>query len=82
MLDGEGSPEEVAVSRDLIQISDSGAIEAEVEAVLIANPDALSKIREGDMKPFGFLVGQVMRATSGKADPKLVNEILRRRAAE
>jgi aspartyl-tRNA(Asn)/glutamyl-tRNA(Gln) amidotransferase subunit B len=82
VLDGEGSPEEVAAARDLIQISDSGAIEAEVEAVLTANPDALSKIREGDMKPFGFLVGQVMRATSGKADPKLVNEILRRRAAE
>ncbi len=82
VLEGEGSPEEVAAARDLIQISDSGALEAEVDAVLQANPDALEKIRSGDMKPFGFLVGQVMRATSGKADPKLVNEILRQRASE
>jgi aspartyl-tRNA(Asn)/glutamyl-tRNA(Gln) amidotransferase subunit B len=82
VLDGEGTPEEVAAARDLIQVSDSGAIEEEVEAVLEANPDALEKIRAGDMKPFGFLVGQVMRATSGKADPKIVNEILRKRAAQ
>jgi aspartyl-tRNA(Asn)/glutamyl-tRNA(Gln) amidotransferase subunit B len=81
-LAGEGSPEQIAEARDLIQVSDAGAIEAEVEAVLAANPDALEKIQAGDMKPFGFLVGQVMRATSGKADPKIVNEILRNRAAQ
>ena len=82
VLDGEGSPAEVAVARDLIQMSDGAAIEAEVDAVLESNPDALEKIRSGDMKPFGFLVGQVMRATSGKADPKVVNEILRNRASQ
>ncbi len=82
VLDGEGSPGEVATARDLIQMSDGAAIEVEVDAVLDSNPDALEKIRSGDMKPFGFLVGQVMRATSGKADPKVVNEILRNRASQ
>lgn len=80
VLDGEGSPQEIAAARDLIQISDTAALDAEVDAVLAANPDAHEKIRSGDMKPFGFLVGQVMRSTGGKADPKLVNELLRRRA--
>ena len=82
VLDGEGSPGEVATARDLIQMSDGAAIEVEVDAVLDSNPDALEKIRSGDMKPFGFLVGQVMRATSGTADPKVVNEILRNRASQ
>lgn len=81
VLEGDGSPEEVAADRDLIQMSDTGAIESAVDGVLASNPDALEKLRGGDMKPFGFLVGQVMRATGGKADPKVVNEILRERAA-
>jgi Asp-tRNA(Asn)/Glu-tRNA(Gln) amidotransferase B subunit len=70
------------VSRDLLQVSDEGAIEAEVAAVLEQHPDARDKIRAGDMKPIGFLVGQVMRATGGKADPKVVQELIRRRAPE
>ena len=81
VLEGDGSPKEVAADRDLIQMSDTGAIESAVDGVLASNPDALEKLRGGDMKPFGFLVGQVMRATGGKADPKVVNEILRERAA-
>ena len=81
-LAGEGAPREIAVSRDLLQVSDEGAIEAEVAAVLEQHPDARDKIRAGDMKPIGFLVGQVMRATGGKADPKVVQELIRRRAPE
>jgi aspartyl-tRNA(Asn)/glutamyl-tRNA(Gln) amidotransferase subunit B len=80
VLEGEGSPSEVADARDLLQISDVGALEGVVDEVLAGNADALEKLRAGDMKPFGFLVGQVMRATGGRADPKLVNEILQRRA--
>ncbi|MEN8235662.1 MAG: Asp-tRNA(Asn)/Glu-tRNA(Gln) amidotransferase subunit GatB [Actinomycetota bacterium] len=80
VLAGEGSPRQVAETRDLLQISDEGAIEAEVSAVLDQHQDALEKIRSGDMKPIGFLVGQVMRATGGKADPRLVQELIRRKA--
>ncbi len=81
VLAGEGTPAEVAESRDLLQISDTGALEAEVDAAIAAHADAFAKLQAGDMRPVGFLVGQVMRATGGKADPRLVQEILRRRAA-
>ena len=80
VLAGEGSPQAIAERHDLLQISDSGALEAEVAAVLADNPDVLAKLRAGDMKPIGFLVGQVMRATGGKADPKVVSELIRNKA--
>jgi aspartyl-tRNA(Asn)/glutamyl-tRNA(Gln) amidotransferase subunit B len=80
VLAGEGRPRAVAEARDLLQISDTGLIEAEVDAVLAAHPDELARMRAGDMKPVGYLVGQVMRATGGRADPKLVSELLRSRA--
>jgi aspartyl-tRNA(Asn)/glutamyl-tRNA(Gln) amidotransferase subunit B len=81
VLDGEGTPGQVAAAKDLIQISDSSVIEAEVEAVLAAHPEAVTGIRQGDMKPIGFLVGQVMRATGGKADPKQVASMIRSKTA-
>ena len=79
VLDGEGSPSEIARDRDLLQVSDSGEIEAAVDAVLAENADAADKIRDGDMKPFGFLIGQVMRQMGGKADPKVVRSVLEQR---
>jgi aspartyl-tRNA(Asn)/glutamyl-tRNA(Gln) amidotransferase subunit B len=81
VLAGEGSPRAVAESRDLTQISDTSALEAAIEEVVAANPEALASSRGGESKALGVLVGQVMRATQGKADPKLVNEILVRRLA-
>lgn len=75
-FDGDGSARDIAVARDLIQLSDVGAIEEAVDAVLAANPDAVAKIADGDRKPLGFLVGQVMRETGGKADPKVVQQLL------
>ncbi len=80
VLAGEGSPRDVAQSRDLLQMSDSTAVEVAVLAVLDEHPDALEKIQSGDMKPIGFLVGQVMRATGGKADPRMVQELIRNKA--
>ncbi len=82
VLAGEGSPREVAETRDLLQISDVNAIETEVAAVLDQHPDALAKLREGDSKPIGFLVGQVMRATGGKADPRMVQDLIRQKTQE
>jgi aspartyl-tRNA(Asn)/glutamyl-tRNA(Gln) amidotransferase subunit B len=79
VLDGEGPPSEIADARDLGQVSDTGAIEAAVDAVLAENADAVEKIRGGEMKPFGFLVGQVMRHMGGKADPKVVRSVLEQR---
>jgi aspartyl-tRNA(Asn)/glutamyl-tRNA(Gln) amidotransferase subunit B len=76
-LDGEGTPRAIAGAKDLIQVTDVASIEAAVDTVLAANPDAVSKIAEGDMKPLGFLVGQVMRETGGKADPTIVQQLVR-----
>ncbi|MEX1037347.1 MAG: Asp-tRNA(Asn)/Glu-tRNA(Gln) amidotransferase subunit GatB [Acidimicrobiia bacterium] len=82
VLDGEGDPGDVATKRDLIQISDAGTIEAAVDIVLADNPDAFASLRDGEEKVLGFLVGQVMRATQGKADPKLVNDVIRERVSD
>ena len=80
-IDGDGDIRAIAESRDLLQVSDVGAIGEAVDAVLAANPDAVDKIASGDMKPIGFLVGQVMRETGGKADPKVVQQLLRERTS-
>ena len=77
VLDGEGDPRAVAETRDLVQISDTSALEAAVDEALAANPDAVDNFQAGETKVVGFLVGQVMRATQGKADPQIVNEMLR-----
>ena len=81
VLDGEGRPGTIADERDLLQVSDAGAIEEAVDRVLSEHTDAVEKIRTGDMKPFGFLTGQVMRHMGGKADPKVVQQLLRDRTA-
>ena len=77
MLAGQGSPAEAAAALDLLQVSDQGLIAAAVDEVLAANPDAIDRFRAGEEKVLGFLVGLVMRSTGGKADPKLVNQLLR-----
>jgi Asp-tRNA(Asn)/Glu-tRNA(Gln) amidotransferase B subunit len=67
----------VADRRDLRQISDRALLEETVAAVLADHPDEVARLRQGDGKPLGYLVGQVMKATGGRADPKLVSELLR-----
>jgi aspartyl-tRNA(Asn)/glutamyl-tRNA(Gln) amidotransferase subunit B len=80
VLAGEGTPGEVAGARDLLQISDVDVIEGVVDEILAEHQEALERMRRGDMKPVGFLVGQVMRASGGKADPKVVSELIRSKA--
>jgi aspartyl-tRNA(Asn)/glutamyl-tRNA(Gln) amidotransferase subunit B len=82
VLAGEGDPRAVAEKRDLVQISDTSALEAAVEEVITTNPEAVENYRSGEKKVIGFLVGQVMRATQGKADPKLVNQLLAQKLDE
>ena len=76
---GEGSVDEIVQKRGLTQISDSGAIEKVVDEVLAANAKQVEDYRAGKDKAFNSLVGQVMKATKGKANPAQVNEILKRR---
>lgn len=80
VMAGEGSPHEVAQSRDLVQMSDSGALETVIDTVLAAHPEEAERLRNGDQKVVGFLMGQIMRETRGKADPRLANAMLRERA--
>jgi aspartyl-tRNA(Asn)/glutamyl-tRNA(Gln) amidotransferase subunit B len=81
VLAGEGSARQVATARDLIQISDESAIGAEVDAVIDAHSDEVERIRGGEDRLVGFLVGQVMKATGGKADPRLVDRLIRERVS-
>ena len=77
VLSGEGTPGQVAEARDLIQIGDRAELGDLVAEVITANPKAVDGYRGGDEKVVGFLVGQVMKATQGKADPRVVDELLR-----
>ncbi len=81
MWNGEGSPDEIIEKRGLKQISDASAIEKIVDRVLAANAKQVEDYRAGKEKAFNSLVGQVMKATQGKANPAQVNEILKRKLA-
>ena len=79
VLEGHGTADEIIKARGLEQISDAGEIERLVEQVLAANAKQVEDYRAGKGKAFNSLVGQVMKASQGKADPAQVNEILRRK---
>jgi aspartyl-tRNA(Asn)/glutamyl-tRNA(Gln) amidotransferase subunit B len=67
--------------RGLKQVTDSGAIDTAIDAVLAAHADKVAEYRSGKEKLFGFFVGQVMKATQGKANPALLNELLKKQLA-
>jgi aspartyl-tRNA(Asn)/glutamyl-tRNA(Gln) amidotransferase subunit B len=79
VLDGKGTPREVVANRGLEQISDTDALAAIVDDAIGANADAAQRVRDGNEKAIGALVGAVMKATQGKANPALVNQLLRER---
>jgi aspartyl-tRNA(Asn)/glutamyl-tRNA(Gln) amidotransferase subunit B len=79
MAAGEGAPDAIIDKRGLKQISDAGAIESAVDAVLAANARLADDYRSGKDKAFNALVGQVMKATQGKANPAQAGEILKRK---
>ncbi len=76
MWAGEGRPAQIVEKRGLVQINDTGAIEAAIDKLIAANPDKAEAVKE---KPqaIGWFVGQVMKETGGKANPATVNELLR-----
>ena len=79
MWAGEGSADDIIQARGLKQITDTGAIEQMIDEVIAANPSQLEQYRSGKDKLFGFFVGQVMKATGGKANPAQVNELLKKK---
>ncbi|MBF8272061.1 MAG: Aspartyl/glutamyl-tRNA(Asn/Gln) amidotransferase subunit B [Magnetococcales bacterium] len=79
MFETGDDPETIVQKRGLKQVSDTGAIEAVVDKILADNPLQVQQYREGKTKVIGFLVGQIMKATQGKANPAAVNAILQDR---
>jgi aspartyl-tRNA(Asn)/glutamyl-tRNA(Gln) amidotransferase subunit B len=68
---------EIVEERGLKQVSDTGALEAAVVEVMDANPDRVTDYRGGNQKLVGWFMGQIMKASGGKANPKMVNQLLR-----
>ena len=77
MWQGQGDADAIIESKGLKQITDTGAIEALVDEVIANNPDQVEQFKAGKEKVLGFFVGQIMKATQGKANPAQVNQLLR-----
>jgi aspartyl-tRNA(Asn)/glutamyl-tRNA(Gln) amidotransferase subunit B len=76
LLEKGGSPQKIVEKKGMTQISDPGEIEKVIETVIEANPSEVEKYRNGKTKLKGFFVGQVMKQTGGRADPKLTNQLV------
>jgi aspartyl-tRNA(Asn)/glutamyl-tRNA(Gln) amidotransferase subunit B len=81
MVASGADPAAIVEAKGLRQVTDSSAIEAAIEAVLAAQADKVAEYRGGRDKLYGFFVGQIMRATQGKANPVLVNQLLKKKLA-
>ena len=81
MLETGDAPSVIVEREGLTQTSDTGAIEAAVDAVLAANADKVAQYKGGKEALFGFFVGQTMKAMQGKGNPQLVNEMLKAKLA-
>jgi aspartyl-tRNA(Asn)/glutamyl-tRNA(Gln) amidotransferase subunit B len=77
MLDSNKPPQQIVGESGLEQVSDTGSIETAIDQVLASNPKQLAQYQSGNEKVFGYFVGQVMKATQGRANPQKLNEILR-----
>ena len=77
MFETGRSADDIVAAEGLAQIGDAGALEAIVREVMAANADAVTQYRAGKQQTFGFLVGQVMKASKGKANPQLANQVLK-----
>jgi aspartyl-tRNA(Asn)/glutamyl-tRNA(Gln) amidotransferase subunit B len=73
------SPEQIVQEKGLTQVSDEGALETVIADVLTKNPSQVAQFKEGKQQVLGFLVGQVMKASGGKANPGKVNELLKKK---
>ena len=78
MIESDSDPEQIVKEKNLVQISDTSEIESIIGKIISANPSQVEEYKAGKEKVFGFFVGQVMKESNGKANPKIVNEILRK----
>lgn len=78
LVEHGGDPLIIAKERDLLQVSDEGAIEKVVAQIIAQNPQAAEDIKQGEMKAIGFLVGQVMKESKGKANPGLAQTLIKK----
>lgn len=74
-------PQAIVAEKGLVQVSDSAALEQAIQEVLDAQTDKVADYRSGNEKIFGFLMGQIMKATKGKANPQMVNDLLKKKLA-
>lgn len=79
MLESGKPAAQIVEEKGLKQVTDTGAIEKVIDQVLVANPDKVAEYRGGKDKLFTFFVGQVMKATAGKANPAVLNDILKKK---
>lgn len=77
MMETSQDPDTIIEEKGLKQVTDTGAIEAVIDEIIAANPDNVAAYKGGKDKLFGFFVGQVMKQTQGKANPAVVNQILK-----
>jgi aspartyl-tRNA(Asn)/glutamyl-tRNA(Gln) amidotransferase subunit B len=82
MLTSGRAPQEIVKEKGLAQVSDAESIEKVIEQILTSYPKQVEQYRGGNEKVFGFLVGQIMKATQGKVNPQKANEILKEKLAE
>lgn len=82
MWDGDGSADDIIESKGLKQMTDMGEIEAIVDEIIANNTPQVEQFKSGNEKIIGFFVGQIMKATGGKANPKQVNELLRKKLVQ
>lgn len=79
MIETGQEPEKIVEEKGLVQISDTGALEAIVDQVIKDNPKMVEEYKSGKDKLFGFFVGQTMKLSGGKANPQMINEILKKK---
>ena len=79
MFETGGTPERIIAERGLKLVDDTAVLQGIVDEVFRENPQAVSRIEEGMTKPVGFLIGQVMKKTDGRAPPKIVRDLIRKR---
>lgn len=76
LVENGGNPEQIVKDKGLVQISDEGALLKVISEILDANPQSIEDFKNGKQKAVGFLVGQIMKATKGQANPQMVNKLL------
>jgi aspartyl-tRNA(Asn)/glutamyl-tRNA(Gln) amidotransferase subunit B len=79
MKDGDKDPQKIVEEKGLKQESDPKALEALIDKVITENPDKVKEYKSGKEKLFGFFVGEAMKVSDGKANPQLINDILKKK---